>query len=356
MKNKIKIILKSILFSYSQIFFSNNKIFASILFVVSFFDIYAGASGLLAVIVSNFIALQLGFSKENIKKGLYGFNSLLVGLGVGLYFQASVELYLIVFLLSILTLFLSLVLEGIFTKYGLPFLSIPFLLVMWAIVLSSRDFSVLGISQRGIYTLNEVYSIGGKDFVKYYKYFDSIKILLSLKIYFLSLGAIFFQYNIFAGILISVGLLIYSRIAFSLSLIGFYSAILFYLLIGVDISTLNYSYIGFNFILTAIAVGGFFVIPSYSSYLWTVFLMPIVVIISISLEHVLDIFQLSIYSLPFNIVTLLFIYVLKLRVFPSKRIVNNFIQYNSPEKNLYNYKNNISRFKDLQFFPISLQQ
>jgi len=354
MISKIKTLLSAILNSYSQIFFSNNRIFATILLIVSFFDIYAGIAGLFAVISSNLIAYLLGFNKETIKKGLYGFNSLLVGLGVGLYFQTSIVLYVIIFLLAILTLFLSLLLEGIFTKYGLPYLSIPFIFVMWAIVLSSRDFSVLGISERGIYTLNNIYSIGGKQFVDYYNYLDSIKILFSLKVYFLSLGAIFFQYNIIAGIFISIGLLIYSRIAFSLSLIGFYSAFLFYQLIGADINALSYSYIGFNFILTAIAVGGFFVIPSYSSYLWTVILLPMVVIITISLSHIFGVFQLSIYSLPFNIVSLLFIYILKLRTTPSKRIVNNFIQYNSPEKNLYNYKNNINRFKELQFFPISL--
>lgn len=354
MKNKIKTLLSAILNSYSQIFFSNNKIFASILLLVSFFDIYAGIAGFFAVISSNMIAYQLGFNRETIKKGLYGLNSLLVGLGVGLYFQTSLVLYLIIFLLAILTLFVSLLLEGVFSKYGLPYLSIPFLFVIWAIILSSRDFSVLGLSQRGIYTLNDIYSIGGKQFVDYYNYLDSIEILFSLKVYFLSLGAIFFQYNIIAGIFISIGLLIYSRIAFSLSLIGFYSAFLFYQLIGADITALSYSYIGFNFILTAIAVGGFFVIPSYSSYLWTIILLPIVVIITISLNQIFTVFQLSIYSLPFNILSILFIYILKLRVLPSKRIVNNFVQYNSPEKNLYSYKNNISRFKELQYFPISL--
>ncbi len=352
--NYLKIIINSILNSYSQIFFSNNKIFACILLIVSFFDIYAGACGLISVIVSNMIALMLGFSKENIKKGLYGFNSLLVGLGVGAYFQTTLELYVIVFLLAILTLFLSLILEGVFTKYGIPYLSIPFVFVMWAIVLSSREFSLLGMSTRGIYTLNEIYAIGGKKFVDYYIFIGSINVPKLLEVYFLSLGAIFFQYNVIAGIFISIGLLIYSRIAFSLSLIGFCSAVLFYQVFGVDISTLSSSYIGFNFILTAIAVGGFFTIPSYSTYLWTVFLLPIVVMVSISFEQILDIYQLSFYSLPFNVVTIMFIYVLKLRVFPSKRIVNNFMQHNSPEKNLYNYKNNINRFKDLQYFPISL--
>ncbi len=351
---KPKSIFNSILNSYSQIFFSNNRIFAFILLFVSFFDVYVGLPGFMAVVISNMLAFFLGFNKERIKSGLYGFNSLLVGLGLGLYFQASPELLIIVFLMSILTLFLSLTAEGILTKYGLPYLSIPFILAMWMILLASRDFTALGISERGIYSLNEMYSLGGKDLVDFYIYLDSVEILYSLKIYFLSLGAIFFQYNVLAGILISIGLLIYSRIAFSLSLIGFFSALLFYELTGADITALSYSYIGFNFILTAIAVGGFFVIPSYSSYLWTTFLLPVVVIVTISFSYLFATYQLSIYSLPFNVVTLLFIYVLKLRMIPSKRIVNYFKQYNSPEKNLYNYKNDINRFKNAHIFPLAL--
>lgn len=353
-RSTFNLFLRSTLNSYSQIFFSDSKIFASILLIVSFFDIYAGLGGLLSVVVSNTLSIRLKFSEQNTEKGLYGFNSLLVGLGLGLYFQPSLALYFVIFLTAILTLFVSLTLEGIFTKYGIPFLSIPFLIGMWTITLASRDFTMLGISGRGIYTLNEVYSFGGKNLVDFYLFFDSIELLYSVKVYFLSLGAIFFQYNVFAGVLIAIGLLIYSRIAFSLSIIGFYTALAFYQIVGADIVALSYSYIGFNFILTAIAVGGFFVIPSYSSYLWTVLLLPIVVIITISVSHILNYFQLSIYSLPFNIVSIMFIYILKLRVLPSKRLVNNFVQYNSPEKNLYTFHNSVTRFKDLQYMPISL--
>ena len=105
-----------------------------------------------------------------------------------------------------------------------------------------------------------------------------------MRIYFISLGAILFQYNLLSGIILSVGLLLFSRISFSLSLIGFYTAFLFYEVIGANISELSYSYIGFNYILTSIAVGGFFIIPSRRSYLWVILLIPIVAMITITLS------------------------------------------------------------------------
>lgn len=351
----IKTLLKGIINSYGQIFFSTKYWFAILLFLITFFDPYAGLIGLAAVFFSNLTAIIFGFNKTTIYSGLYGFNALLVGLGLGVYFEFSFTLIFIVAISAILTLFISVMLEGILYKYTLPFLSIPFLFVIWVLNLAVIDFTALGLNERGVYLLNEIYSIGGKDLVEIYQWWNGLVNSNILTTYFVSLGAIFFQYNVFAGILISIGLLFYSRIAFSLSLIGYFSAYFFYMLIGSDISNVSYMYIGFNYILTAIALGGFFLIPSKTSYLWTIFLIPLVAILTISLHHVFQIFGISIYSLPFNIIVLLFIYVLKLRVKPSNNLKTVIVQEYSPEKNLYshlNYRNTLSNWQE--FTPIQL--
>jgi murein DD-endopeptidase MepM/ murein hydrolase activator NlpD len=151
-----------------------------------------------------------------------------------------------------------------------------------------------------------------------------------------------------------MGLLLFSRISFSLSLIGFYTAYLFYEVIGANISELSYSYIGFNYILTSIAVGGFFIIPSKKSYLWVVLLIPIVAMITISLSRIFAVFSLPIYSLPFNMVVLLFLYALKFRLKPSMTLSEVLIQHNSPEKNLYAFHNDVVRFGQHELNPLVL--
>ncbi|MBN1252459.1 MAG: urea transporter, partial [Bacteroidales bacterium] len=313
LKNKISGVLESFVNSYSQVFFSDNKIFGVILIIVSFFDFWAGFSGIISVFVTNLIAYYLGYNIFTIKKGSYGFNSLLVGLGVGLTFQPGIELFFIVFFASVLTLFISLFLEGIFAKYYLPFLSIPFLFGMWIVMLSSRDLLGLGLSERGIFTTNELFQIGGKSLVDIYIFIDNIHIPEIISTYFLSLASIFFQYNIFAGLLIAAGLFFYSRISFLLSIIGYFTAYAFYHFIGADITQYGYAYIGFNYILMAIAVGGHFLIPTKKSFLWVILLLPVVVLITLSIGKLLIPYQLAVYSLPFNIVVILFIYILKLR-------------------------------------------
>ncbi len=339
--------------SYAQVFFSRNKLFALLLLLVSFIDLYAGLSGLLAVVVTIATAFLFGFNETRITEGSYGFNSLLVGLGLGIYYQPGPEFYFIVVMASLLTLFISVALEGVIGKYYLPYLSIPFILSIWIILLAARQFEHLGISERGIYTLNELYGLGGAGLVDLYEKVNHF-FPVSLRLYFLSLGAIFFQTKILAGILIAVGLFLYSRIAFSLSLLGFYTAYLFYLLLGVNLAETSYSYIGFNYILTAIAIGGFYLIPSVWTYGWAVLLTPLVAILTISLDPVFAVFKLPVYSLPFNIMVLLFLYVLKFRTSGKRRLKEVVIQQFSPEQNLYYDHNNRQRFDPRYLFSFRL--
>lgn len=349
-----RLFIDSLLNSYSQIFFSTYKPFAVLILLVTFIDFYTGIIGFLAVCVTSIGGFVLNLDKATVSKGLYGFNGLLVGLGLGMYYSISWPLILIVILAGILTLFISVSLQGVIGKYHIPVLSIPFLLGIWIFTIATKHFDALGISERGIYTMNELYVIGGHSLVKMYEFFNAAEIPSFFKVYFISLSAILFQYNVMAGIILSIGLLLFSRIAFSLSLIGFLIAYTFYQSINADITLIEYSYIGFNYILTAIAIGGFFLIPSPRSYLSVGILVPLVAILSISLSTVFMQFGLAIYSLPFNMLVLLFLYVLKFRMSYSPKLAEVYQQHNSPELNLYTYINNQERYHFLNYIPIEL--
>ena len=350
----VKEFVQIVLNSYSQIFFSTHRAFAILILVVTFFDFYTGLFGLLSVLVTAVTGLSLGFNRHTLKKGLFGFNSLLVGLGLGVYFSPTLYLVFIVILASLFTFFISITLQGVIGKYGLPFLSIPFILALWIFMLATSSFHVLGINERGIFTINELYHLGGQPLLHVYEFVNKLTLPASLRAYFISLSAILFQYNVLSGIIISLGLLLFSRIAFSLSLIGFFLAYGFYNLIGAEITIYDYSFFGFNYILTSIALGGFFLIPSRNAYLWMILLIPFVAILTISLNMIFIQFKLPIYSLPFNLIVFLFIYTLKFREKYSYSLSEVYFQYNAPEKNLYIFLNNKDRFRYKLFTPIKL--
>lgn len=354
MKNReltSKEIVQSILNSYSQVFFSTSKLLAVFLLFISFFDYGAGIGGLVAVLIANLLAWLLGYNKYLLVSGLYGFNALLVGLGVGLFYQPSPELFLLVAIAAVISFFLTLVFQGVLGKYGLPFLSVPFLVTIWIVALSRGDLNALHISERGIFTYNELYALGGQSFVNMYDFLENSIGSSFIKIYFHSLGAIFFQSHLLAGIIISIGLLIYSRITFVLSALGYSVAWLFYQIVGIEFNSLGYTFIGFNYILTAIALGGYYLVPGRVSYAWIILLLPAVVLITTSTQQIFLIFRISPYSLPFNVVVLMFLYALKLREKRSENLVETPVQLGNPEKNLYLYSGNLKRFP--MAYPIS---
>ena len=345
---------ESVIHSYTQIFFSKNKVFGVLLMATTFFDFSLGISGLIAVFMSNLLAMALGFNRSFIQEGSYGFNGLLVGLGLGLYYEPNPAFFVVLAVAILITVLSTIAISGFLSKYGLPYLSIPFLIGLWSILLASRSFEALGLSQKGVYMLNELYATGEVWLVSTYHWFNESNIPLVILIYLKSLGAILFQFNALSGIIISIGLLIYSRIAFSLSFISFLVAYYFYLFIGADIDALGYSYIGFNFILSGIAVGSFFLVPSKSSYIWSLALVPAIVVLTAAISSVFSMVQLGIYSLPFNIMVITFLYVLKLRMNPNAKPQEVFTQLYSPEKNLYEKLSNAKRYSNFQYAPIGV--
>jgi urea transporter/murein DD-endopeptidase MepM/ murein hydrolase activator NlpD len=346
-------LLPAIFNSYSVIFFFNNKILASILLVVSFFNVFAGVSGFIAVLASVLIAHSMGLDKSQLKQGLFSFNALLTGMGMGTFFDPSWVFLSLLMLATLLTLILSVTFGGWLGKYGLPFLSLPFVITFWFIVLPSSQFENLGLTQRNIYWMNDMYAIGGNSMLNFFQTIDTLPLHKLVDIYLRSLSSIFFQGNLIAGLLIAIGLLFSSRIVFSLSIIGFLSAYFFAQFTGSDAASINYYNIGANYMMVAIAIGGFFVIPSKYSYLWAILLVPLTSLVLLFMSKLFGFIQLPIFSLPFSFVVILFVYFLILRRYPSKLVLTP-VQYYSPEINLYTFKNNKDRLSHLLYFPFQL--
>ncbi len=170
--------------SYSMIFFSNNIIFASVLLLVSFFDPIAGISGMLAVLFSNILAQILGYNMTNIVSGLYGFNSLLIGLGLGNYFQFSFQFLVLLLVASLITLLFTVFMEGVIGKYGLPFLTLPFLISYWIITIATRQYVGLQVSERGIFMYNELVFEQQTILVQAYQWFNELNLPTCWRVYF----------------------------------------------------------------------------------------------------------------------------------------------------------------------------
>lgn len=345
--------IPSVLNSYSVIFFFNNCFIGLILLLVTFLNFQAGLSGLIAVIATILIAGKMGFDEVRIRQGLYSFNSLLTGIGMGTFFEPGAAYFVLLLLAVLFSLLISVTLGGRLGKSGLPFLSIPFVLSFWVILVPSTQLENLGLTQRNVFWMNEMYSIGGKTLLDFFQTIDNLPLNRMIAVYLRSLSSIIFQDNLIAGIIITASLLICSRITFLMSVTGFVAAYLFAQIAGSETASMSFYNIGANYILVAIAAGGFFVIPSRYSFLWIIILVPLTSLLILFMSKVFGVFGIPFFSLPFSIIVISFLYFLQQRTRQGKLILTPF-QYYSPEVNLYTFRGNTDRNTGAAYLPFHL--
>ncbi len=353
MKETAQIFQKAFINSYSQLFFADSKVFAWLLLLSSFINPFTGLSGMIATVAAITFAWWMGLNRTTLGYGTFSYNALMVGLVLGGQYHFSWSFVLVLLVGAVLSVLIAVWLNTTMAKYAVPSLSLSFLFTLWILTLAIRGFSNVNLSERELFRLNEWYQLGGSHLVEWMTALEQLPVPQFLEVYLKSLSAVFFQYNMISGVIILIGLLIWSRIAFVLSALGFILGYLFYYGLSGEFTQLYYSYIGFNFILTAIALGGFYLIPSRASFILVIIVMPIIGVFITGLNGLLGTLQLPLYSFPFALTVILITMMLHQRTY-FKRLMLVPYQYFSPEKNLYHYANSFARFGKAKHIGIRL--
>ncbi|MBF0471398.1 MAG: urea transporter, partial [Gammaproteobacteria bacterium] len=311
--------------SYADVFFIRSSLGGMAILALTFLNFNSGISGVLAVLSAYLTAILLGYQSHFLRHGFYTYNALLVGLSIGFLFELSPLSLLMISIAGALTLVISLVTADVLYKlFGLQVLSIPFIVVSSLVYLSSASFSNLYVD--ALYVTPQFYD------------FNLFPYWLSG--YFKSMGAIIFLPNELTGLLLSLLLLLYSRILFLLSLAGFLLGVSLY---GLFIGSLEHAaqdISSFNYILIAMALGGIFNIPSIKSYTIALLGVAIATLIASAGQVFWSQYGLPIFTLPFTLITLSFIYLLGLIKYPLRTEAF----FGSPEENLDYFISNKGRF------------
>lgn len=345
--------VESTLNSYSIILFSNNKILAFLLLFVTFMTPKVGLVGLFFLICFHSLLYVLGYNKTDIKSGILGFNALLVGLFIAYSYEINpyfIGLFCIALLTSIVVVIWC---KNYFDKYKLPFLTIPFFILVNIISLSTKSFDVFKINMDMVFFENTLVGLKQNNWYQFVHSLDLIAIPNHLRVFLFTLSTVLFQKTILGGILILLGILIFSRIAFVFTFIGFYSALFFYHIMGGNIEKLTYFYSGINFIFLAIALGCFFYIPKIYTILFVFLLSPILMFITITLEKIMLVFQMNTMTLSFSILTTMCLYILYHRT-SNKLIIPANTAWYSPEKAMYEHMHLLKRKVANPFYSMFL--
>ena len=343
MREKTRFIVNAVINSYAILFFSQNKVLGVLLIAASFVNPAAGISGILCVLLALGFVSLLGYDKQSTGMGIYSFNALLLGIGAGTFYQLNIAFFTWLVIACIIVTVLSVCLTSALAKHGLPLLSLPFIITFWLLLLAINSIYPVGLLQRNSAILNELSTAAQ----------DKNQLTACCSLFFRSLSAVLFQNSVLSGIVIAIGLLMHSRINFSLLVIAFLTAILFNALTGTYPDGISYYHLGANMMLASGAIGSFFLVPSFRSYCCAIIVIPVIFLLINATTRVFGLYNLPVLSLPFCVITLLFLIFFRLRhSAPGLQLTP--LQHYSPERNLYQFINAKDRLDDLKYFRLEL--
>jgi urea transporter/murein DD-endopeptidase MepM/ murein hydrolase activator NlpD len=330
-------VLDSFLLSYSQLLFSRDRWVGLLILAATSlrFDLFF--FGVIAVFLTNGFALSLHLSKSAIKKGMFGYNGLLIGLAFPSLFKINVPLIVIFVMAVFATTLINAALHAALGYYfNLPVLTLPFLIVMYLVLAAFP--SIQGMAWNMKWTASPAFAFSIPELVE---------------AYFKSLGAIFFTANMVSGAIIFIALLVFSRIATVLSFVGY--------AIGVSLIRWVFNFppehlylsIGFNFILTAIAMGGIWFVPHTTSFLFAGGAVVLCAVILVGTSNLFYFFGLPVLILPFNVTVLVLLYGMRQRIVDRHPKSVDFPSA-TPETNANYYRTRLTRFGANFISPISL--
>lgn len=320
--------VEAVLASYSQVLFSRSKLVGFLVLLATFVVPVVGLVGLLGVALAATVSLLMGMDREATRSGVLGYNALLVFLMIGASLQWSMAFWgLAAVVAAVVVLGHVALATALHYHLRLPVLSVPFVLVGW-LVLAAVPY-VRGMGVRTSLPALELGAFPGPEMVD---------VLLR------SLGAIFFQPHWAAGLLVLAALLVHSRIATFHALVGFGVAMFADTFLFTFPPEFLYLYVGFNFVVTAIALGGVFYVPGPASLLLAAVGALASGFVSVGLIKLLQPVGLPVLALPFNLVVLTVLYALGQRSLEAKPRRVDFIA-GSPEENLNHFRTRVERFR-----------
>lgn len=271
--------------AYGSILFAEKPLVGALFLLATLWFPNTGLAGLLAAVTGMFTAGLLKF--RNLESGLHVYNSLLVGLALGAYYQLDMYLGVLVVLGAVLAVFTTVAMADIAWRLGrLPVLSLPFVIVALTVTLATHSYGTLSRYLVPLAPNDSLIS----------PFIDQ---------FLTALGSAFFTPHPVAGLLLFFGLLMTSRYMTLLAISGFLCGFSAYAFLSGSPHPDLVAWNGFNFILVAMALGGLFTVPSLQSFLLAMVGSVLAALVTSASETFMLVYGLPVMALPFLTTTLI---------------------------------------------------
>ncbi len=283
--------------------------------------------GLAAVLVSSLVARAWKLERGAVSEGLYGYNALLVGLGIGQTFAGFATTLPLVVVTAAMTVVVTAALKSWLGRTSqLPVLSVPFLIV-FALVCSMSPYLRM---ERQILAVEP----------------GALAMLLPpvVSTFLRDLGAIFFLPSVEAGGLVLVSLLIHSRIATVLALAAFALVQALGVAFPASLDAVTLRTLACNGMLAAVAVGGVWFVPSLAAAAWALGAVVLCALLTLGIAAPLARLGVGPLFVPFNLAALCVLLAARERTRDQAPKSVDFIP-GTPEENLNYFRTRLARFQ-----------
>ncbi len=295
--NQLSQIFRTSFQAYGVLAFSPHPLPAALILFASFYHPVVGLMGLAGNLVSTLMARWMHANKDAWQAGIFGVSGILIGLALGKYAEPSVRIWIFLIVGSGISAVISVALAHYFAKYDLPILSLPFMAVIWLLLLSSNIVDGSVDHQLSIGFLKSIdlwlFDIFPLELFEYLKMF----------------GSIIFQNNLLSGVLVMIAIGLYSRISLLFGLWGGLLGMFTYAFLHSSLDGFH----GLNYVLISLALGGFFVIANRHAFFFVSLAVITTGLVDIAMSTLLVSSHLPPLVFAFNVVTLLFLFPLKMR-------------------------------------------
>jgi urea transporter len=252
-----------------QVVFQNSPLSGLVILAALFFNSWIyGSICILGVVVGTATAVMLRADREMIRDGLYGFNGALVALALVAFTSEnfrtgavpSFHLAVYIIFAAAMTTVVFATIGTLLAPYKVASLTMPFVLVGWLFLAAVLKFDNIDAGPLAKPVSPDQYAEG---------------VAYALPTWYMgignAIGQIFFQDNWISGYLIVIGVAIQSRISAGMALIGAALAALVAVLFGGPEGAIRDGLFGYNAALTAMAIGGIFLVLTWQSFAYALF-------------------------------------------------------------------------------------
>lgn len=252
-----------------QVVFQNNPLSGAVILAAIFYNSWIyGTVCLLGTIVGTLTALGFKADKGPIKDGLFGFNGALIALALVAYTSKDFAhgnvpnwyLWSYIVVSASFTSVLVPAFGSLLGPYRVPGLTMPFVLSGWWFLGALLQFSSIDVSSALKPTSPADFTGPRPDYTAGTWFYGITN----------GIAEIFFQDDWVSGVIILVGIAINSRIGAGMALLGSTLAVGVAVVYGAHDDAIRDGLFGYNASLTAMALGGLFLVLNWPGFLYTV--------------------------------------------------------------------------------------